>query len=46
MTGSKQDALPWNKFVKSSDFKLKKRGQGNAFTSGTQLELPVDVSWH
>lgn len=44
--GNKQDALPWNKFMKISDFKLRKRGQGNVFTSGTQLELPVDVSWH
>lgn len=35
MAGSKQDALPWNKFVNSSDFKLRKRGQGNVFTSGT-----------
>lgn len=46
MAGSNQDTLPWNKFVKISDFQLSKRGQGNGFTSGTQLELPVDVYWH
>lgn len=37
----KQDML-WDKLVKIRGSQLRKRGQGDGFTSRTQWELPVD----